>query len=275
MANDYYNILGVSKDASDDDIKKAYRKLVHKHHPDKGGSEAEFKKVSEAYQVLSNLEKRKQYDMFGNSSGNFGGFNANAGDFNFSNQTFNVDLEDLFQGSGFESIFETFFGGRAGTRVRRRVETLNITLEEAFSGLERGVDFGEGKKFKISIPRGVDSGNRIKVDSSGGEDFYVEINVLPHSLIRRHGVDIVLDCSVRVSESLLGCSKKIRLIDEDISVKIPNGIKSGETLRIGGKGMYNVNGVRGDAYLRVAIETPKKLSRRVKKLLEELQGEGL
>ena len=274
MAEDYYNILGVSKGASEDELKKAYRKMVHKHHPDKGGDEAQFKKVNEAYQVLSDPQRRKQYDMFGSAgNGNFGGFDGR--NFDFSGQGFDIDFEELFRNPVFGDVFGSFFGGGARTRVKQRVEILNITLEEAFSGLQRTVDFGEGVTMPIDIPRGIDSGVAIKVGSTDGEEFYVRINVLPHPTLRRSGSNLIASCRIKVSESFLGCEKRVQLIDEEISVKIPSGIKSGDVVSVQGKGMYSMRGGRGDAFVEIVVESPKRLSGKAKKLLQELQDEGL
>ncbi len=183
MSEDYYKILGVSKNASKEEIKKTYRKLAHKNHPDKGGDEAEFKKLNEAYQVLSDENKRKRYDAFGGSKGH-GNFSGNNEGFGFSYNEGSINLNDLFNG-GVETIFEQFFGGGTRTRRRaRRVETMDITLEDAFTGLTKEKILyynGKSKTISIVIPPGIEDGSALRVDSAlENEDLYIRINIVPH-----------------------------------------------------------------------------------------------
>ncbi|MYE37945.1 MAG: J domain-containing protein [Candidatus Spechtbacteria bacterium SB0662_bin_43] len=271
MEKDYYSILGVSRNASADEIKKAYRKLVHKHHPDKGGNETEFKKVNEAYQVLSDSKKRQQYDTFGHMGGGSSGFG-------FAQNGINIDfgdIGDMFQGTGFEGIFDLFGGGGTRTRTRRRVETLNMTLEEVFTGITKEVTV-EGKKIKIVIPPGVNDGDAIRVENAlPNEQLYVRVHVLPHSHLQRHGDDLVTSLTIKVSEALLGCKKDIDMLQERVLLKIPSGTQSDTVLRLSGKGMYNQYGRRGNGYVKVVVAVPNRVSRKAKKLIEELQDEGL
>lgn len=350
IMKDYYKVLGVDKNASQDEIKKAYRKLAHKHHPDRGGEEDEFKKINEAYQVLSDPKKRQKYDRFGSSfeGGRQGGFNPNG----FGGaEGFNVDFDD---------IFEQFFGGgRPGGRSKnkgRDIEIgIDITLEDAFSGMEKELTYdtyitcercdgkrhepdsgmttcttcsgvgkikqkqntffgmlsnvkvcpdckgagevpekkckkcyGEGrvrdqKTTKIKIPAGIHNNDVIKVAGAGeagisgsAGSLYVRVRVIPHKKFKRKGNDLYSSKEVNFTQAALGDTVKVDTIDGKVSLKIPKGLKSGELVRMKGKGMPNRRGSgRGDHYVEVNVKIPKKVSRKAKKLLEKLRKEGL
>lgn len=280
MADNYYDILGVAKDASQDDIKKAYRKLAHQHHPDRGGDEAQFKKVSEAYSVLSNAEKRRQYDMFGSQGGpnfgsaGFGGFNGAQWSGNFD------DLNDMF-GGGLGDIFEQMFGGAYGgarTRSRRMARVLvSISLQEAFSGITKELQIevdGERKKVSVAVPAGIDDGQTIKVERAlGEEDLYVQVRVTPHRDFARRGNDIYTRASISVAQAALGDTITVRTLGGDVSLKIPAGIQWGDLLRLQGKGMPTLRGSKGDQYVKIEVEIPKKLSKKAKELFERLRDE--
>ncbi len=354
MASNYYEILGVPKTASKAEIKKAFRRLAHKHHPDKnGGDDSKFKEINEAYSVLSDDKKRAEYDTYGRV---FGGGQASSGqggyaagwDFGGFGGASSFDLND---------IFETFFGGAAQGRRKRGRDIsidLEISFEEAVFGVERtvliskisvcekceggGAEPGSGLKkcfycqgkgkinetkrsffgsftslrecdkcggtgsipekkcsacrgagvmpkreeIKIRVPSGIENGEMIKLTGMGEAiangipgDLYVKIHVRPHPLFKRSGRDIVMDLDIKISDALLGSEKEIKVFDKSIKLKIPAGIDSGEVLRVKGFGMPQPNGTRGNLMVRIMVRTPKKISRKAKKLIEELREDGL
>jgi len=280
MADNYYDILGVAKDAPQDDIKKAYRKLAHQHHPDRGGDEAQFKKVSEAYSVLSNAEKRRQYDMFGASG--TGGFGGGQGGFGGAQWSGNFeDLNDMF-GGGLGDIFEQMFGGAYGgarTHSRRMARVLvSISLQEAFSGVTKDLQVemnGERKKVSVAIPAGIDDGQTMKVERAlGEEDLYVQVRVTPHKDFARRGNDIYTRATISVAQAALGDTITVRTLGGEVSLKVPAGIQWGDLLRLQGKGMPTLRGSKGDQYVKLEVEIPKKLSKKAKELFERL-GEEL
>ena len=276
MADNYYDILGVSKNASQDEIKKAYRKLAHTHHPDKdGGDETMFKKVNEAYQVLSDSKKRQQYDMFGNAGNtmgdNMGGFHANE---------FNINLNDIFEG-GFEGIFEQLFNqqyGGTSTRTRRIVrKAIVITLEEAFSGLKKEIDIKEvDKKIVVEIPAGIGNGQRMRILEQKDVVVEIQIQIESHRFFeRRHNSDIHCGVYISVTQAVLGSKIDVDTLSGSVSLKINPGTKDTDIYRIKGKGMTSLRGGRGDQYVHIKIDIPKKLSREQKKLFEQLRDKGV
>lgn len=349
---DYYEILGVEKGASGDDIKRAFRKLASKYHPDKKtGDEARFKEISEAYAVLSDEKKRAEYDTYGRSfSGaqgqGFGGFDW--GGFQNGAQGFDFDFGDIF--GGFGDIFQ---GGRSAARGRDISIDIELSFKEAVFGTTRKVLLtknatcatckgeggapgstmetcttcngngkiretkqsilgsfatvrpcsacnGRGKVPKqpcqdckgrgirrqedeivLNIPAGIEQGEMIRLSGRGeamqggaSGDLYVKVHVAPHKTITRDGAHLRMNLAVKLTDALLGSSYSIETLDGPVSIKIPEGIKNGEVLRIRGKGVGSGNN-RGDFLVRVAIDTPQKLSRNAKKLIEELRKEGI
>ena len=275
MADNYYDVLGISKDASSDDIKKAYHKLAHQYHPDKqGGDEAMFKKVNEAYQVLSHTQKRQQYDMFGQA-----GANMNGGAGGFHTNGLNINLNDIFEG-GLENMFEQFFNqqyGRTSTQTRRILrKAIDITLEQAFTGVQKEVYIKEvDKTLTINVPAGIESGQRIEVVSQ--EDIRVEaqIYVEQHNEFERHGADIHCVHILSITQAVLGGKVDVNTLSGVVSLKIDSGTKSADVYRIKGKGMTTLRGKRGDQYVHIKIDVPKKLSRDQKKLFEQLREQGI
>ncbi len=276
MAKDYYKTLGVEKNASQDDIKKAFRKLAHEHHPDKKGGNAEkFKEVSEAYSVLSDDKKRQQYDTFGTAGSNTGGFGGagfNPNDFGFDFSGFQqggfgqggveFDLNDLFG-----SIFG---GGRPRQRRGRDIQVdLYVTLHDAVFGVEREINYK--KNLKVKIPAGIDDGEMLKLANQGepidggvSGDLYVRIHIEPHKFWHKEGVNIVGDLQVKLSDALLGAEYPLETLDGAISLKVPEGVAHGEILRIRGRGVPQGRH-RGDALVRIHIVMPRRLSRDAKK----------
>lgn len=286
---DYYKILGVNKDANEEEIKKAFRKLAHAHHPDKtGGDEAKFKEANEAYAVLSDKKKRQQYDTFGAAGPGMGGFQYNGASFDPS--SFGFDFSG-FGTQGFDTgdlsdILSSIFGGRRVRRGRDIAVDIELSFQESIFGAERKVvinsKFVKQKEVSISVPPGIDDGQMIRLSGMGETpegglpgDLYVKIHVRKHPYLRKEGYNLIMDLSVKLSEALLGSERTIATLDGEITLKIPSGTKHGTILRVKGKGVPVSQGKRGDLYTRILVEIPEKLSKDAKKLVEELKKEGL
>jgi len=291
MAKDYYKTLGVEKSASEDDIKKAFRKLAHQYHPDKkGGDEAKFKEVNEAYGILGNKEKRAQYDQFGSADP---GFNSGQGGFN--PQDFGFDFGGFqggFNAQGFEGdlgdILSSIFGG-AGRRVKRGRDVavdIELSFEESIFGTDRKVMVNsklvKEKEVSIHVPAGIDSGQMIRMTGMGETiengvpgDLYIKVHVRKHAYLRKEGFNLVMDQEILLSEALLGVDKDIKTLDGSISLKVPTGTNTGTILRVKGKGVPQSGSRRGDLYVRIIVKIPEKLSKEQKRLVEELKNEGL
>jgi len=288
MANgkaDYYDILGIDKSASAGEIKAAYKKqalLWHpdKHKDDKEAAEKRFKEINEAYQVLSDPEKKRAYDNFGHQAFSpggqpFGSAQSRWGPFTYTYST-NTVGENPFSGFDFGDpfeIFEQFFGGGSpfGTRSTRIPRySIDIDFMEAVSGAEKEVSI-EGKKHKIKIPAGVDDGSRIRFD-----DFILSINVKPHSLFERDGSDVFVKIFIPFSTACLGGEILVPTLDGEIKIKVRKGVQSGTMMRLRGKGIPILHGRgRGDQYIRLIVDVPKELSREQRRLLEQLSRKGL
>lgn len=289
---DYYKILGVSKDASEDEIKKAFRKLAHAYHPDKsGGDEAKFKEANEAYAVLSDKKKRAQYDMYGSA-----GAGAGFGGAGFDPSQFGFDFSG-FQSAGFDSgdlgdILSSIFGGRRVRRGRDIAVDIELSFQESIFGTERKVVINsklvKQKEVSISVPPGIDDGQMIRLSGMGETlegglpgDLYVKVHVRKHPYLRKEGYNLIMDLKAILSDALLGSEKTIGTLDGEVILKIPAGTAHGTILRIKGKGVpYSMSqstgkSGRGDLYVRVSIQIPEKLSKEQKKLVEELKQLGL
>lgn len=287
MAKDYYKILGVDKNASEDDVKKAFRKLAHTYHPDKkGGDEAKFKEVNEAYSVLSDKSKRQQYDSFGSAGPGMG--NAGAGGFNASD--FGFDFSNFSQG-GFEGgdlndILSSIFGGRRVRRGRDVAVDIELSFQESIFGTDRKVVINsrlvKQKEVAIHVPPGIDDGQMIRMSGMGETleggvpgDLYVKVHVRRHPTLRKEGYNLLTELPIRLSEALLGTEKTILTLDGDITLKVPPSTNTGTVLRVKGKGVPQGNNKRGDLYVRITFKLPEKLSKESKKLVEELKKEGI
>jgi DnaJ-class molecular chaperone len=286
---DYYKILGVNKDASEEEIKKAFRKLAHAYHPDKsGGDEAKFKEVSEAYTVLSDKKKREQYDRYGSAgAGGFqGGFDPADFGFDFSGfGTQGFDAGDL------GDILSSIFGGKRVRRGRDIAVDIELSFQESIFGAERKVvinsKFVKQKEVSITVPPGIDDGQMIRLSGMGETlegglpgDLYVKIHVRKHSYLRKEGYNLIMDLGVKLTEALLGVEKTIGTLDGEITLKVPAGTSHGTILRVKGKGVpYAAPGAnkagRGDLYARILVNIPEKLTKEAKKLVEELKKQGL
>jgi len=290
---DYYAILGVNKDATEKEIKQAYRKLARKYHPDvnPGNKEAEekFKEISEAYEVLSDKEKRAKYDRFGQywqqagRPGASGGFTfEDFGGFDFGFGTGGP--------SGFTDFFEMLFGPRGGTRTRGPVKgedieaQIDISLQEAYTGATKTFTFSASpgqppKRLEVKIPAGVRDGSRIRLAGEGAPspaggpngDLYLKVRLLPDPVWERKGDDLYRDVTVPFTVAALGGEVEVPTMRGKVSMKIPPGTQSGQTFRLSGLGMPHLgNHGKGDMYARVKISVPKTLTPRQRELMEEL-----
>lgn len=293
---DYYKTLGVDKSASKDDIKKAFRKIAHQHHPDKnkGDAEAEkkFKEASEAYSVLGDDNKRKQYDMFGSAGPGGAGFNPGQG--GFGGQGFGgFDFSQFTNGGGFHfqqggvefdlgDIFSEFFGGKRRPRKGRNINVdVEISFKDSIFGIEKEVSVGgRNEKLAVKIPSGIENGQGLRVAGKGemGEggpgDLIVRVWVEKRKDVRKEGFHLVMDLAVKLSMALLGGVVELETLDGKIELKIPQGTTHGEILRVKGKGVPYGN-KRGDLLIVTHVNMPKKLSRAEKELVERLREEGL
>lgn len=358
MAKDYYEVLGLEKGASKDEVKKAFRTLAAKYHPDKKtGDEAKFKEISEAYAVLGDEKKKAEYDAYGHAfqgaggggpQGGFGGFNWQDFQQAAGTQGFEFDFGD---------IFGDMFGGGRGRTARGRDVSIDIELafKEAIFGTTRkvlltknntcvecngtgaktgtemvscttcngngriretrqsimgsfqtvrecSVCHGSGKvpkekcghcagmgvrrseeEIQINIPAGIQNGEMIRLSGQGEAvpsgvpgDLYVKIHVKKHPTIIREGNNLYSTLHVKLSDALLGNTYRVETLDDAIEIKIPEGVKHGELLRVRGKGVPQGSlSNRGDFMVKIAIDIPNKLSRKARKLVEELREEGI
>ena len=264
---DFYDVLGVERGASADEIRRAYRKLARRYHPDVNkdpDAEERFKEMSEAYDVLSDPEKRERYDRFDGAAGGgpeFGGFETG-------------DLGDLF---------ETFLGG-AGLRggfAERGADheaVVELSLEEAARGGRRSMALGDGRSYDVSIPAGVRHDQRIRLAGEGGQgfgsgpsgDLFLRVRLTPHPRFRLDGRDLHADLPVTPWEAALGAEAAVPTLDGSVRVRVPAGSSSGRRLRLRGQGFPGPRGGRGDLYATVKIMVPGHLSDRERELFEQL-----
>lgn len=303
MPKDFYTTLGVARKADEKEIRSAYRKLARKYHPDVNpndkSAEAKFKEVSEAYEVLSDPEKRKLYDQFGDQweqASHFqGGVPGQDVDYNFGSQG---------GGGGFETIFEQFFGGggRRGGRVQfedldamqpRDVEkTIEIPLEEIDTGTKRVLTYQtmdaqrtrEGistvpttKKVEVTIPAGIPDGKKLRVPGKGGAgannkagDLYVVVKWAQGGPFKSVDDHIEAEVPVPFHVAALGGEIRVPTLRSTVKMKIPEGTQSGQVFRLGGQGISKLSGGRGDLMARIKITVPKKLTDAQRTLMRQL-----
>lgn len=292
---DYYEVLGVSRTATADELKKAYRKLALEWHPDRNKSpeaHEKFKEINEAYEVLSDTKKRQTYDQFGHQAfqpgmgGGAGGQGPFGGGFRQGPFTYYYSTGgqggNPFEGFDFSDpfdIFEQFFGGGFGGGFGRAQgrprEAYQITIDfmDAVRGASREIHLprgaaGEGSMKKtIKIPAGVDTGSRIRFD-----DFDIVIEVRPDKKFKREGNDLIVEEDITYSQAALGAVIEVPTIDEPVKIRVQPGTQPGTLIRLRGKGVPNVRGAgRGDQYVRITLKVPTHLTKRQKELLEELE----
>jgi DnaJ-class molecular chaperone len=282
---DYYDILGVSRNASKEEIKKAYRKLALEHHPDRNksaGANEKFKEINEAYEILSDPKKRQTYDQFGHDAfgsgaapGGFSGFPGGGftrtykqGPFTYTYTTYGGGNPDFGGFSDPFEIFEQFFGGASPFARRSRIPRYGITLSfmEAAKGCEKKVVI-DGKKRKIRIPAGVDDGSRIRFG-----DFYVTVDVKPDRVFRREGADVFVNHQIPLVIAILGGTTEAPTIDGDIKLKIRPGTQSGTMIRLRGRGIKRLRGYgRGDQYVRLQVKIPQRPTKKQRELIKEFE----
>jgi curved DNA-binding protein len=309
---DYYQILGVSRDATPDEIKKAYRKLALKYHPDKAKgdkkqAEEKFKQISEAYAVLSDPQKKQEYDLVGSQA-----FHQK---FTQEDIFRGFDFSDIFDSGLSDSIFGRLFGGLGGGRAAGRggrtrifryggpegyggqvqppsgsdlqVE-MPITLHEMAFGTEKLVSFshdGKVEKISVKIPAGTLPGKKLRLSGKGQPsplggapgDLYVRLKEVEHPVFKREGSDLYVDRRIKFTEASLGTKVTIPTLDgKTMSLKVPAGTQSHTKMRLKNYGLPLPNGKsRGDQFVRIIVETPASLTKKQKTLLEELAKEGL
>ena len=271
---DYYSTLGVGKNATDDDIKKAYRKLAMKHHPDRGGDESTFKKISEAYDVLSDPQKKQIVDLGGDpNQQNRGSSGFNQGPFEFHFNTGGVPpgMEDIFGRFGFGSGF-----GRQPMQKNKTLNiTVDITLEDVLSGRDINAEItipgtGKRKMINIAIPAGIEHGQQIRYEGMGDDairelrpgDLIVNVNVQQHRLFRREHSDLVLEKFVSVWDAIIGSSLDIQTLDgKTLTINVPQGTKHGTVLSCRGEGLPIMRSRnRGNLLIMIKVDMPKNLS---------------
>ncbi len=284
-SKDYYQILGVSKTATADEIKSAFRKLAHQHHPDKGGDASKFKEINEAYGVLSDATKRKQYDTYGSNFNQYGGMGGQGfGGFDFN------DFARASQGAGGASfefdlgdIFGEFFGGGRRPRKGRNISVdIEITFKDAVFGIQKDISLGK-EKITVTIPPGIESGEGLRVPGKGepGDagpgDLIVRIWVEEHPRFKKQGSSLITSVNVKLTTALLGGEVELETLEGKLIITIPTMTKHGDILRVKGKGVpaTHASSKRGDLLITVYYDLPKKLSKSAQKNLQALVEEGL
>lgn len=329
---DYYQTLGVNKSASDKEIKKAYRKLAQTYHPDKNpgdkAAEEKFKDINEAYEVLSDSDKRSKYDQFGSQWQQFQRAGGRPEDFNwgawatggqpggatYARSVTPEEFEQMFGGSGFggasgfSDFFETLFGGMGRSRGAGQTifgngfddpfartprsqrgrdikHTVQVTLEEAFHGTTRQLQWEDGRTITAKIPPGVKSGSRVRLSGQGhpgyadgsAGDLYLLVQVMPHRTFERDGDDLTIELPVDLYAAVLGGKVEVKSLDRTVKLTIPAETANGEKFRLRGLGMPRLRQPdrRGDLYAVISVQLPQKLSKEEKALfrqLRDLQG---
>lgn len=291
---DYYAILGVSKTATPEEIKRVYRKLARKYHPDLNpgnkNAEAKFKELNEANEVLCDPEKRQKYDRFGQHWNHPGyteapppsGTNVATGDFDQYGD-FDSFINDLLGRSRRQTStggFDDFGGGfRSQAPAPDTEAAIALTFSEAFHGVQKRLQLDE-ETINVRIPAGAKPGSRIRLKGKGRPspfspqrgDLYLTIEVLPHTFFRFEGDDLVCDIPIRPDEAVLGAQISVPTPDGSVTVKVPKGVRSGQSLRLRGKGWTLPKGGRGDLFAKLQIVTPQNLSAIEQEYYEKIQA---
>ncbi len=300
---DYYKILGVDKTASKEEIKKQYRKLARKYHPDVNPdnkeAEAKFKDINEANEVLSDDEKRKKYDELGADWNHYQQAGGQGGGFDWSKYArqggggytrYEGNMEDFFGGGDFSDFFSSIFGDAAGGQRTRRstnmafkgqdyTAELQLTLQEAYEGTKKTITVND-KNLRITIHPGVEDGQTIRLKGNGspgmngGEngDLYITLRISPDPEFTRKGNDLYVDAPVSIYKAVLGGDAVINTLSGQLKIKIKPETKNGTMLRLKGKGfpVYRQEGQFGDMYVKINVQTPENLSEKEKDLFKQL-----
>jgi DnaJ-class molecular chaperone len=291
---DYYKTLGVSKTASEKEIKAAYRKLARKFHPDMNAgnkqSEARFKEINEAHEVLSDPEKRRRYDAVGENWESYGQSGPAPGGFpgrgrvrvhmgGVGEEGFSDFFKSIFGGGGFEDVF----GSEPPPPADLEAE-VELTLEEALKGTKRTLDLGEKgspRRVEVKIPPGVRDGSRVRVAGEGGRgqgrkgDLFLRVRLAPDRRFERKGDDLLTTVSVPLTTAVLGGEVQVPTLEGPVEIKVPAGTPAGRVFRLRGKGLPSLEGKgRGDILATLSVDLPKNLSRREREIFEELKGLG-
>lgn len=308
---DYYQVLGVSKSASADEVRKAFRKLARQYHPDmakpkeKAAAEAKFKEINEAYEVLSDPEKRKKYDALGMDWDRPAGqpqgwqeFYTRGPAAGRSTRPMPEEAEFSFGGTGFSDFFEAFFGSQGrrqgpgvfgGSNVSGRgsdIEAdISVPLEEVVKGAVRRVSFrrspqAQAQTYEVRIPAGVREGQRIRLAGQGGSgmggaagDLYLNVKYEKHPDFRPEGSDLIHEVSLAVPQAVLGTEVTVPTLEGRVQLKIPPGTQADQRFRLKQRGLPDGNGGRGDLYVVAEIAIPKTLNARQRSLWEQLAAE--
>ena len=285
---DYYEILGVDRGATPEEIKKAYRKLAVRYHPDKNpgdkAAEEKFKEASNAYSVLSDPEKRRVYDTRGHAGVHGMGFEGYQ---NMNDIFTHINLDDLlgrgfggFGGFGrFDDAFGDAFGQRRATTPTRGRDirmNLSVPFTDAVLGGKKEVNV-QGKRITLTIPPGIQDGKTLRIRGHGeahrsgvSGDLLVTVAVQPHPTLIRDGADLLTDAKISMTTAALGGSVRVKTLTGDVDLKVPAGAQPGQQLRLRGQGATDASGRKGDLRVRLVVEIPKSLSRKQRNLLKEL-----
>jgi curved DNA-binding protein len=302
---DYYQILGVDKKATTDEIKRAYRKLAMKYHPDRNpgnkGAEEKFKEINEAQEVLSDPKKRERYDQLGRSYHDWQQRGGSDGSFRWEDWTTAAgsggtrvnmnDLGDIFEEMGFSDFFNSIFGGMGGMGTDRRTQTrpsqplvveqpVSISFLESYLGTQRLFQVGNNK-IEVKIPAGAKTGTKVRVAGAGPQqgsrksDLYLVIDVKPDSRFERQGDDLQTEVEIDLTTAVLGGEVTVATPNRGVLLKIPAGTQPGQVFRLGGKGMPVLRqpGLSGNLMVKVKVRIPKNLSREQQRLFEQLRGQ--
>jgi curved DNA-binding protein len=308
---DYYKVLGVERNATEQDIKKAYRKLALKFHPDRNQgdkvAEEKFKEINEAYQVLSDSQKRARYDQLGESYSRYQQTGGSPGGFDWSQWVSQQqgqpggtrveygDIEDLF-GGGFSDFFSQIFGGmggaRPGTRSGRTARPqrepqvyespVTISFNEAYHGGQRTIQV-DNRRLDVKIPAGAKTGTKVRIPGGGpvgpngrNGDLYLVIDVTPDSRFEMDGTNLYTDVNIDLYTAVLGGSATVATPGGNVILTIPPGTQPGQTFRLAGRGMPQLKNpqAHGDLYARVKMQIPRQLTPRQRELFEQLAKGG-
>lgn len=280
---DYYKILGVSRDAKTDEIRKAYRKLAKQYHPDinkEAGAEEKYKEINEAYEVLKDSEKRQKYDTLGMNWQQGQDFTPPPGWGNsggYQRVEFGGDFSDFFQtlfgGGSFGNFGDIFSGGsqRHHPMQRDSEAELTLKLEDAVKGGKYNLRIGS-RNISVNLPKGITEGTNLtlKGKSETGGDLHLKIHIEADPVYEIDGHDLTREVKIPVCDAVLGKDLAVNTLSGEVTVKIPPGIQGGQKLRLRGKGMPKRDGTNGDLFIRVKIEIPRHISAKQKELWQEL-----